>query len=119
MWCNGNVDCPNAADEITCGMYHMLFYIDVFKWLGLRFNPTFYNISVIIIVVSFFLLVEKTGVLGENYWTAVIQCQLWSHNDVSSTASMNYFLIHTDSIYILINWVKLRYKLYGYQMGYD
>jgi len=20
LWCNGNVDCPNAADELSCGM---------------------------------------------------------------------------------------------------
>ena len=49
-------------------------------WVGLgimMFNATFNNISVILW--WSILLVEETGVLGENHW------QIWSHNVVSST----------------------------------
>ena len=47
------------------------------------FNATFDNISVI--SWRSVLLVEETGVLGENHWPVRSHWQTWSHNVVSST----------------------------------
>ena len=47
------------------------------------FNATFNNISVI--SWRSVVLVEETGVLGENHWPVRSHWQTWSHNVVSST----------------------------------
>jgi hypothetical protein len=47
------------------------------------FNATFNNISVI--SWGSVLLVEETGVPGENHWPVASQWQTLSHNVVSST----------------------------------
>jgi hypothetical protein len=46
-------------------------------------NATFNNISVI--TWQSVLLLEETGVLGENHWPVTSHWQTWSHNVVSST----------------------------------
>ena len=55
------------------------------EWIGwiMVFNVTFNNISVIHVFVV--LLVEETGVPGENHRPAVSPIQTLSHNVVSST----------------------------------
>ena len=47
------------------------------------FNATFNNISVILW--QSVMLVEETGVAGENHWPAASHWQTLSHNVVSST----------------------------------
>ena len=64
----------------------LLYFIDDTKGLVVRviaLNATFNNISVI----SWWsvLLMEETGVLGENHWPAISHWQTLSHNVVSST----------------------------------
>ena len=54
----------------------------LFVWL-MGFNATFNNIPVILW--RSVLLVEETGVFGENHWPAASHWQTLSHNVVSST----------------------------------
>ena len=61
-----------------------------FSLMGVMFmvmmlSATFNNISVTSISWRLDLLVEGTGVTGENHWPAASNCQTWSHNVVSST----------------------------------
>jgi hypothetical protein len=51
------------------------------------FNATFNNISVILR--QSVLLVEETGVHGENHRLAASHCRTSSHNDVSSTPRLS------------------------------
>ena len=37
LWCNGNVDCPNAADELSCGMLTVINSVwEIFLFLYKR-----------------------------------------------------------------------------------
>ena len=63
----------------------ILYYYYVFQWLRvLVFNASFNNISVI--SRRSVLLVEETGVPGENHWSTPSHWQTLSHNVVSSTS---------------------------------
>ena len=55
------------------------------------FNATFNNISVI--ALRSVLLVEETGVPGENYRPDASHCQTLSHNIVSSTPRLGFEFI--------------------------
>jgi hypothetical protein len=57
------------------------------------FNATFNNISVI--SWRSVLLVEETGVLGENHWPVASHWQTLSHNVVSSTSPWTWFELIT------------------------
>ena len=59
------------------------------------FNATFHNISVI--SWRTVLLVEETGVHGENYWPATNHWQTLSHNVVSSTPRLSEIWTHNVS----------------------
>jgi hypothetical protein len=56
------------------------------------FNATFNNISVI--SWQKFLLVEETGVPGENHQPVANDCQTLSHNVVSSTPRLSGIQTH-------------------------
>jgi hypothetical protein len=60
--------------------------------LFMVFNTTFNNISVI----SWWsvLLVEETGIPGENHWPVASHWQTLSHNVVSNTPHIHVHLIH-------------------------
>jgi len=59
------------------------------------FNATFNNVSVI--SWRSILLVEETGVPGENHRSAASHCQTLSHNVVSSTPRLNEIRTHNVS----------------------
>jgi hypothetical protein len=59
------------------------------------FNATFNNISVISL--RSVLLVEETGVPGDNHWPAASHWQTLSHNVVSSTLTMSGIQTHNVS----------------------
>ena len=59
------------------------------------FNATFNNISAILL--QSVLLVEETGVPGENHWPAVSHWQTLSHNVVSSTPHLSGVRTHNVS----------------------
>ena len=65
------------------------------------FNATFNNISVILW--QSVLLVEETGVPGENHRPVRNHWQTLSHNVVSSTPRLNYHMIMTTTTATLIN----------------
>ena len=73
---------PNLSSIIHKYEIPPLFLYSVFTWV-IVFNTTFNNISVI----SWWsvLLVEETGVTGENYRTVASHWQTWSHNVVLSS----------------------------------
>jgi len=59
------------------------------------FNTTFNNISVL--SWQSVLLVEESGVPGENHWPAASHWQTWSHNVVSSTPRLGGIWTHNVS----------------------
>ena len=61
----------------------LMFWFGLVLWCLFKLNAIFNNIS----VVSWrsVLLVEETGIPGENYWPVVSHWQNWTHNVVSST----------------------------------
>ena len=68
-------------------------------WFGLWimvFNNTFNNISVI--SWQSVLLVEETGIPGENHWNAASHWQTLSHNVVSSTPHLSWIQTHNVSV---------------------
>ena len=63
------------------------------------FNANFNNISVI--SWRSVLLVEETGVPGENHWPAASHLQTSSHNVVSSTPKEEFFIVSVILVEIL------------------
>ena len=81
--------CSVSASEIKNDFLH---------WVRVRlmmFNATFNNISVILW--RSVLLVEDTGVPGENHRPAASHCQALAHNVVSSTPFLSGVRIHNIS----------------------
>jgi len=67
-----------------------------YEWEGyMVFNTTFNNISVVLW--RSVLLVEESGVPGENHRPAVSHWQTSSHNGVSSTPRQNGIRTHNVS----------------------
>ena len=69
-------------------MRSMLIY-EIELGLGMVFNATFSNISV--------LFMEETGVLWENHWPAASRWQTLSDNVVSSTPHLSRIQTHNVS----------------------
>ena len=68
--------------------YYYLAYIRYTSWVRIMvFNATLNNIAVI--SWRSVLLVEETGVTGENHRPAVSHWEILSHNVVSSTHSLS------------------------------
>ena len=84
----GNPDDNVLVSRMTCLEVWFMFIIE--------FNATFNNSSVI----SWWsvLLVEETGVPGENHRPAVSHWQTWSHNVVSSTPRLSGIRTHNVSV---------------------
>ena len=61
------------------------------------FNATFNNINISIITWQSVLLVEETGVPGENHWPAESHWQTLSHNVVRSTHHLSGIRTHNVS----------------------
>ena len=81
---------------IYCGMFLNWWQKMPVMWrVGLGFNATFNNIS----VVSWWsvLLVEETGLPWENYRPAESHWQTLSHNVVSSTPCLSHIQTHNIS----------------------
>ena len=75
--------------------YRMGVFIWIYLVRVIVFNATFNNISAI--SWRSVLLVEETGVSGENHWTAASHWQTLSHNVVSSTPYLSRIQTHNFS----------------------
>jgi hypothetical protein len=74
---------------------------DVFLINWLVFNTTFNNISVISWLSV--LLVEETGVPGENYRPGASHWQILSHNVVSSTPHLSGIRTLNELVLVVVN----------------
>jgi hypothetical protein len=74
---------------------------DVFLINWLVFNATFNNISVI--SWQSVLLVEETGVPGENYRPVTSHWQILSHNVVSSTPHLSGIRTLNELVLVVVN----------------
>jgi hypothetical protein len=63
----------------------------------MMFNTTFNNTCISVISWRSVLLLEETGIPGENHRSAASQRQTFSHNIVSNTPRMSGFLTHNIS----------------------
>ena len=74
--------------------YFCFYWFSDFGWF-MVFNATFNNISVILWRTV--LLVEESGVPGENHWPVASNWQTLSHNVVSSTPRLSGIRTHNIS----------------------
>ena len=81
-----------SLEEDYCNISRIFFLVGLAKITTqiirvrvMVFNATFNNISVISWLSAAVLLVEETGIPGENYRPVTSHCQTLSHNIVSST----------------------------------